>query len=281
MLAAKTNNVEAVEMMLNGDANPNIADEKSRTALTYAIIAENIKSIEILILKTNSFLNVSLEKLAESNLTSPIIQIAVKEIISSCKEYFILFFNRVSIFGNADWLKWLLDMFPEFVPEFLEETIENVVMSDDPEACKIIFEKFKNFCSREELHRIFQLALMRGKRKVIETLRIKIPPKCKSRGFRLRSDIYSFVIKSEEFPYQDNIGKIVNKWLRKERNDIWVSLEDLLLEMKAPTVHYEDDSNKSSSTCPQECSQKRKCLRIRQTGRLIKDILKEMSKKYI
>ena len=108
MLAAKTNNVEAVEMMLNGDANPNIADEKSRTALTYAIIAENIKSIEILILKTNSFLNVSLEKLAESNLTSPIIQIAVKEIISSCKEYFILFFNRVSIFGNVDWLKWLL-----------------------------------------------------------------------------------------------------------------------------------------------------------------------------
>ena len=81
------------------------------------------------------------------------------------------------------------------------------------------------------------------------------------------------VIKSEEFPYQNNIALLENKWFKKRTGNIWVSLHELHKNMKAPTVHYEDDSRKSVKHCPQNCSQKRKCLRIRQTGKLVKDVV--------
>ena len=66
MLAAKTNNIEAVYLLLEKNADPNIADENEFIALTYAIIAGNVEVIEKLLLKTERNLKTSLQKLAET-----------------------------------------------------------------------------------------------------------------------------------------------------------------------------------------------------------------------
>ena len=45
MLAAKTNNVEAVDELLKRNADPDIVDKDGFTALTHAILSENIDII--------------------------------------------------------------------------------------------------------------------------------------------------------------------------------------------------------------------------------------------
>ena len=73
--------------------------------------------------------------------------------------------------------------------------------------------------------------------------------------------------------YHDNISNVIKKWLKERNSDVWISFKDLLRELRAPKVHYHRD-------CPQECVQKQKCKRIRQTKKLVKDLLNEMSKKF-
>ena len=88
-----------------------------------------------------------------------------------------------------------------------------------------------------------------------------------------KNEIFEKVIKSEEFLYHDNISFVIKKWLKDRKSDVWINFEDILHEMKAPEVHYHLD-------CPQKCIQKQKCKRIRQTKQLVRDLLKEMSKKF-
>ena len=78
MLAAKTNNIEAVDLLLEKNADPNVADENGFTALTYAIIAGNVETIEKLLLKTERNLKPSLEKLAETTITNEFIHLDKK-----------------------------------------------------------------------------------------------------------------------------------------------------------------------------------------------------------
>ena len=49
MLAAKTNSLESVELLLKKNAETNICDKDNFTALTYGILAGNIAIIEKLI----------------------------------------------------------------------------------------------------------------------------------------------------------------------------------------------------------------------------------------
>ena len=84
MIAAKTNATEAIKLLLKNKIDPNVADRKGRTALTYSIMSENAEAIEILLPVTSYKLDVSLKALAESASTfeaSQIIKDEVKEII--------------------------------------------------------------------------------------------------------------------------------------------------------------------------------------------------------
>ena len=58
MLAAKTNNVEGVEELLNRNADPDIVDKDGFTALTHAILSENIDIILKLFKRTKSGLKI-------------------------------------------------------------------------------------------------------------------------------------------------------------------------------------------------------------------------------
>ena len=68
MIAAKTNSVEAVKLLLNKNADPNAVDRFGFTALSYGIVSENREVTELLLSKTTKNLDVSLRKLAESTL---------------------------------------------------------------------------------------------------------------------------------------------------------------------------------------------------------------------
>ena len=68
MLAAKTNNPEAINLLLLHGADPDIVDENNFTALTHAIGTNSLENVKTLIKITTQQLNISLERLAESEL---------------------------------------------------------------------------------------------------------------------------------------------------------------------------------------------------------------------
>ena len=51
MLAAKNKNSDAIDLMLDKNADPDESDQNKYTALTYAILAENVEITEKLIIK--------------------------------------------------------------------------------------------------------------------------------------------------------------------------------------------------------------------------------------
>ena len=108
MLAAKTNNIEAVNLLLEKNADPNIADENEFIALTYAIVAGNVEIIEKLLLKTERNLKTSMQKLAETTITNELIQKEVKKMLINDRKLFRIFADASSFFGSSIWLQWLL-----------------------------------------------------------------------------------------------------------------------------------------------------------------------------
>merc|ERR1712175_27408 len=100
---------------------------------------------------------------------------------------------KASFFGKADWLEILIDKHPDHLkslkPEDLKTICENVIKSDNHEACAVCFRIFFDIFLQEEMKK---LALSRGKRKVLEELKIN---KIKI----IKMDVYRNVIKSEEF----------------------------------------------------------------------------------
>ena len=65
-MAAKTSNTKAVFLLIQMGADPNDAMENGFTALTYAVLSENLQTIELLLQMTSQYLDITLRKLAES-----------------------------------------------------------------------------------------------------------------------------------------------------------------------------------------------------------------------
>ena len=89
MIAAKTNATWAIKLLLENGIDPNVADRKGHTALTYSIMSENAEAIEILLPKTTYKLDISLRALAETPSTfeaSQKIKDDVQEIIREAKK---------------------------------------------------------------------------------------------------------------------------------------------------------------------------------------------------
>ena len=68
MMAAKTNNEEAVEELLKRFADPDIVDKDGFTALTHAILSENIDIILKLFKVTKSGMKITLKNLGKSSI---------------------------------------------------------------------------------------------------------------------------------------------------------------------------------------------------------------------
>merc|ERR1719300_1632231 len=145
---------------------------------------------------TNKHLDVTLINLAESKFeVNESIKDGIKTIIIN-KDLLWIFLERVTMFGNAYWLKWILEL--EYVDlssnkQQLDKLMKNLILSDNFEAFTIFVSKFqfKNFT--EEM---MKLALSHEKLKFIEAMKIQNVKIYKD----TISDFYAFV-KSEEFEY--------------------------------------------------------------------------------
>ena len=199
MIAAKTNSIEAVRLLLEKKADPDTADQEGRTALTYGVLADNIDIIKLLFSKTSARLDVTMKTLAESTFKpDQDLRNEVKELISKRSSLLWIFLERVTRFGNEKWLGWLLHKFhqkiSELSPRKLKILVENAIMSDNPKACKAIFKIFKEKLKNPSItSKLKKLALERGKRGVIKALRIK-PGKNSKKG----KDVYEIMVKCEE-----------------------------------------------------------------------------------
>ena len=116
MFAAKTNFVEAVQILLDKNANPDAVDRNNFTALTYAILSDNSETTEKLLPKTTKYLDISLSMLAKSNIKAN--KNIVDEVVKifnnkNGRELFKVFVMKASFFGKADWLEILFDRHPD------------------------------------------------------------------------------------------------------------------------------------------------------------------------
>ena len=248
-------------MLEDKNIDPNLLDENKFNALTHAIKSEHPEIVAILLERTDVALEISFHFLAESAIdwkkpenSSFLGQIKMAMKIKIDYELFKGFLERVGQFGNSIWIDFLLHDFPEYVEKFLLELLDeltrDVIMSDNPTACKVIAE-FANL--NEDLK---SLALKRGKREVLKALEISIPGDEQQTSTTNEDFITDPDVKTAEFSYSDSTEKIVNKWL-KSKKTIWVPMDEVIETMVAPVVHYDEKK------CPKNCKEKQVCLRTR------------------
>ena len=192
----------------------------------------------------------------------------IKLKIEEDNNLFNSFLESAVIFGNRIWSTFLLTEFSNLVNKLGKETteklLEDAIYSDDA----IVFEtlvKNEHFCPSEKIKNIARSC---GKRKVIEVLE----PVNQDKQEENEEHCFNSFVKSEEFQYTDNIGKLINEFLIKEQTSrISVPIYEIVNKMKAQVVHYQ---NQYKYGCPSDCEKDRICLRIRQTIQLIKKLLK-------
>ena len=248
MIAAKTNSIEAVKLLLKKRVDPDVADQDGYTAVTHGILSDNSDITKILLPITTQYLDVTMRTLAESTFKpDQDIRNEVQKIISKRSSLLWIFLERVTRFGNEKWLGWLLHKFhqkiSELSPRKLKILVENAIMSDNPKACKAIFKIFKEKLKNPSItSKLKKLALERGKRGVIKALKIK-PGRNSKRG----KDVYEIIVKCEEFEYKNNISIVKNKWLSSRENggNVWIPLKDSRILPKAQSLTQQNISTVS------------------------------------
>ena len=294
MIASKTNSEEAVKLLLKNGANSNVfvkINDEYYTALKYAIEAENIFIVCKLLEATNVGLVIAFNKLADSAFDWEKDEVAftklttiIRKKIENDNGLFNPFIESAATFGNKIWVRFLLLEFPNLVANLSSTDIHRLlrfaIYSDDVDACQE-FAEDEHFVISEEIKSIARSC---GKSDIIKLFRAE-----KEEATEKEEIIFKDAIKSEEFPYMDNIEKLINEFLRKkkqkQRKNIVVKINEIIAKMTALPVHYNTEKDTYSYSlieedCPIECPQKRICLRIRQTQQLIRDLLNKIGEKY-
>ena len=270
MIAAKTNSKEVIDWLLEKQANPNFANSKLYTALSYAILSGNIEIVKKLFKITTKYLDVSLELLANSliKLDQPLRRI-LNKLIKANEELYFPFLKTCSEFGKYDFYRMLVedheDLFNKIDLSSIKEIIKNIIVSDVFEACRVA----SKFFTEEQKKFAIECAKDRNKAKMVkllcgeELLQETEPGKT--------SDIFQRVVKCEEFPLFNNLSIIINQWLSDRTDDkVWIKLTELLQEMKAPKVHFNGE-------CPENCTQENNCQRVCDSKELVLDLLNRIA----
>ena len=271
MVAAKTNSIEAIDLLLAKAANPNYSDSKNYTALSYAILSENIEIVKKLFKITTEHLDVSLQLLSNSliKVDKPLRKI-LNILTTTNEELYLPFLINCSEFGKFDCYQMLVEdheeLFEKIDLETMKTIINNIIVSDVFEACRIASLVF----TPEQRNLAMDYAKQRDKAKMFKLLCGQdIFEESKSEK---TPEVFQRVIKCEEFPLFNNLSKIISQWLsERENGNIWIKLTDLLEEMKAPDVHFH-------AKCPKACSQKRTCQRVEDSRQVVLNIMNEVGK---
>ena len=238
MAAAQFNSMETVTVLLDLGANPNYLDHHQQPALYHALVTEVTPVILKLLNVTTNGLKASINALASTKSIgfSEEIFTFVKEKTQHNSELFIHSLQAGFKFGNIDLLNLLLgrtdgnrmiqlwntgsflkDKLISSMPLFLD----NAIISDNPEACKIV----KQLCQHvnfEIEERWIKLAKERLQRKVIDNFEKVLEGKDDLIKNNLAENVSKFtgsidaksellldlIPKSEEFPYYDELAKV-------------------------------------------------------------------------
>ena len=181
MNAAKISSEYAANILLNFStahllnrnyrimANPNVTDEEGFTGLSFALKTNNIEIINMLADVTTEGVDINLKLLVQSNLEiDGKLETYVQKILEGGKIQQL--FEMSSFFGNPQFLDYLLNNNRSKISwneADILKCIENVIKSDDVQACKIVQE----FCLKNVSEKILgkkkthftRIALTRGK----------------------------------------------------------------------------------------------------------------------
>ena len=103
MVAARTNSLEAIDLLLQKKAEPNHVDSQKYTALSYAIMSENIEIVKKLFKITFAQLDDSLKLLSQSLIKiDKELRIILKLLITKTKALFYPFLENCSKYAKYD-----------------------------------------------------------------------------------------------------------------------------------------------------------------------------------
>ena len=270
MCAAKTSSTEAVTLLLEKGADPDVCNgSDGSNALSLAFSTGNMSIIQMLCNVTEDphGFNSCITALAKSNI----------KIISGLKKFIQKLFlagktkllmEKASFYGNSVLLDYILTEDPNILFKCdMNKITKNVIMSDNPEACETILEHCKTNGYNIPVSRHKKLIFERGNSSILKSFGLT-PQKRKSK-FRITEQIP----KSADFSYSDIMEKILPLVMFDSTShaERLVSFAKMLGSLHVSKVHYD------SKNCVDSCLQKEKCARIRDTIQLLKDIMEKMS----
>ena len=313
MWASQYGAVASMTKLMKLNCNPDLLDSVGCPALLYAIHSEVLPAIHMLLPYTTQGLEPCITDLARATAIpmSEQIKMFIKEKtedssskskVETSSDLILSCFEESVKFGNVEILKLLVGRNQENdailllndknkvkkkLKQMMPTLIQNSIYSDNFKVCEIV----RDLCLHldyEIENRFKEMAKERGIRKIIEAyventswdddLKIKLKNDVTNHIGPLNYDspiLLDIIPKSREFPYYDELAKI-KKMLPKSINNETklITFNDIIKKLWVPAVHYQEHK------CPKDCSQKDKCLCIREVLILLKHLIKEISKQF-
>ena len=133
MMAAKTSSAEAVELLLQNQADPNLLSQKNDklNALAFALKTSNEKIISLLSEVTTQGMDSCIRVLAESNMTvSKEVKVILKKLVHDGKKDHLL--EEATIFGSGHMVNFLLNESKlKWNKSSIIEALKNSILSDN------------------------------------------------------------------------------------------------------------------------------------------------------
>ena len=269
MKAANSVSPEGIEILLKAGADPNIENPAGMTALAYGILSENIDVINLLAPATTAGVDQIIIKLAQSSLDiKGELEIYLKKIDIEEKRNLLL--EKASFYGNDKLLDFLLNksnfVWSEVV---VRKAFENVIKSDKVKAVQLLEE----YC----IQQIPAVSFIKEKKERNERSRLEKSNSDSSHMF----DILKRVPKSKEFDHSKLMEKISTLILETNpsASGRLIKYRTLIEHLQAQVVHHSGDYFEHDE-CPEDCSQKTVCGRIRDVLFLLNKIMKKMSEEF-
>ena len=281
MNAAKTGSPEGVDMLLKAGADPNTEDSVGMTALAYGIVSGNIDVINLLAPVTSAGVDQIIIKLAQSILNiEGELENYLKKFNGDEKMKFLL--EKASFYGNEKLLDYLLNKSNHVMSEdSVRKAFEIVIKTDKVKPVQCISQYYESKRAKKFL-KFPSFFHFERRRNTVRTRNVaKVLDKARTNSTKPKYQILNKVPKSEEFDYTKLMEEISSLILEAypSAGGRLIKYETLIKRLHAQAVHYEGQHFKEN-TCPDDCSQKTVCGRIRDVLYLLDQIMKKMSEEF-